>query len=78
MIAAGVILTLISLIPGSMGWRTLYDVTHGLFGIAAFVVGPLMIYAAVVILSNKTHGKIAFTIFKISLFALILCAAWER
>lgn len=77
MIAAGVILTLISLIPGSMGWRTLYDVTHGLFGIAAFVVGPLMIYAAVVILSNKTHGKIAFTIFKISLFALILCAAFE-
>lgn len=77
MIAAGVILTLISVIPGNMGWHALYDVMHGLFGIVSFVVGPLIIYAAIVILSNKTHGKIAFTIFKISLFALILCAAFE-
>ena len=77
MIAVGVVLTLIALIPGSMGWRALFDVMHGLFGIAAFAVGPLIIYAAIVILSNKTHGKIAFTMFKISLFLLILCAAME-
>ncbi len=77
MIAVGLVLTLISLIPGSMGWNALYNVVHGLFGIPAFVMGPLLIYAAVVLLSKKTHGKTAFTIFKITLFALILCAVFE-
>ncbi len=77
MIAFGAVITLLSLIPGSMGWHALHDVTHGLFGIAAFAVGPLMIYAAIVILSNKTHGSISKTMFKITLCILILCAVFE-
>lgn len=77
MLAAGVLLTLLSIIPGSMGWNALYKVMHGLFGIAAYVVGPLIIYTAIVISSDKTSNKIAFTVFKTVLFTLILCAAVE-
>lgn len=77
MIALGAVLTLLALIPGNMGWRALYDVMHGLFGAAAFAAGPLTIYAATVILSNKTHSKIAFNITKILLFMVMLCAMME-
>lgn len=77
MLASGVLLTLLAIIPGSMGWNALYRVMHGLFGVAAYVVGPLIIYTAIVISSDKTSNKIAFTVFKTVLFTLILCAAVE-
>lgn len=75
--AVGVLLTLLALIPGSMGWKALYDVMHGLFGFMAAVVGPLVISAAVVISSKKTHNTITATIAKRILLLLILCAAAE-
>ncbi|MCM1168230.1 MAG: hypothetical protein NC401_19770, partial [Ruminococcus sp.] len=77
MLALGAVLTLLALIPGSMGWKALFDVMHGLFGFAAYAVGPLMIYAAVVISSGKPNNTIEFTIFRISLFIVMLCAAVE-
>lgn len=77
MLAAGVLLTLVSLIPGSMGWNAVYGAMHGLFGSAAFVVGPLTVYSAVVLSGNKTDMAIAKTIVKTIFFILILCAAVE-
>lgn len=77
MCAVGVLLTLIALIPGSMGWKVLYDVMHGLFGFMAFAAGPLVISAAAVIGSKKTHSTIALTLLKRSLFMIMLCAAAE-
>lgn len=76
-LAAGVLLTLLAIIPGSMGWRALWSVMHGLFGLAAYTVGPLMIYAAIVISSNQTRNIIALTVFKTVMFTLIFCAAVE-
>ena len=75
--AAGVLLTLMAVIPGSMGWRALYDVMHGLFGFAAWAAGPLMVSAACVISSKKTQSTIRLTILKRLLFMLMLCAAVE-
>jgi len=77
LLALGVVLTLLALIPGSMGWKALFDVMHGLFGFAAYAVGPLMIYAAIVISAGKPNNTIAFTVFRISLFVILLCAAVE-
>lgn len=77
MLALGVVLTLLTIIPGSMGWKALFDVMHGLFGFAAYAVGPLMIYAAFAISAGKPNNTIAFTIFRISLFIIMLCAAVE-
>lgn len=75
--AVGVLLTLMAVIPGTEGWNALYNVMHGLFGLAAYAAGPLLIYAAVVISAKKTGSTIAFTVFKIILFMIMLCAAAE-
>ena len=75
--AVGILLTLLALIPGSMGWRTLYDVMHGLFGFIAWAAGPLVISAAFVVSSQKTHSTIRMTLLKRLLFMLMLCAAVE-
>lgn len=75
--AVGILLTLMALIPGSMGWRALYDVMHGLFGVVPWALGPLIISAALVISSQKTHNTIRATILKRVLFMLMLCAAVE-
>ena len=75
--AVGLLLTLLALIPGSMGWRVLYDVMHGLFGFIAWAAGPLVISAAFVVASPKTHSSINITLLKRLLFMLMLCAAVE-
>ena len=75
LLAVGVVLTLIAIIPGSEGWRALHDVMHGLFGIPAYTVGPLTITLAVLISSNRPN--VAFTVGKFIFAQLILCAALE-
>ncbi len=75
LLAVGVVLTLIAIIPGSEGWRTLHDVMHGLFGIPAYTVGPLTITLAVLISSNRPN--VSFTVIKFIFAQLILCAAFE-
>ncbi len=75
LLAVGVVLTLIAIIPGSEGWRALHDVMHGLFGIPAYTVGPLTITLAVLISSNRPN--VSFTVAKFIFAQLILCAAFE-
>lgn len=75
--AAGIVLTLLAIIPGTQGWNALYSVMHGLFGVGAYTAGPLMIFSAVVISMQKTHSVIAFTVAKCVLFLLMFCAALE-
>lgn len=77
MLALGVVITLLTIIPGNMGWKALFDVMHGLFGFASYAVGPLMIYAAFAISAGKPNNTIAFTFFRIILFIIMLCAAVE-
>ena len=75
LLAVGVVLTLIAIIPGSEGWRALHDVMHGLFGIPAYTVGPLMITLAILISSNRPN--VSFIVWKFVFAQLILCAAFE-
>ncbi len=77
LLAAGIFLTLLSFIPGSEGWRALYNVLHGLFGFAAYALGPVMIYMAVVISARQPKNTIAVTVFKASFLMLLVCAASE-
>ncbi len=79
LMALGVALFLMALIPGSEGegWRALFDVMHGLFGFGAYAVGPVMIYAAVMISAKKPKNTIAFMTFKTVLLIIMLCAASE-
>ncbi len=75
--AVGLFVTLLSIIPGSEGWRALYNVMHGLFGFAAYALGPIMIYIAIVISAKQPKNTIAVTVFKFSFLVLLLCAGVE-
>ncbi len=75
--AVGLFVTLLSFIPGSEGWRALYSVMHGLFGFAAYLLGPIMIYMAIVISAKQPKNTIAVTVFKFSFLLLLLCAGAE-
>lgn len=77
LLAVGLVVTLLSIIPGSEGWNALYSVLHGLFGFAAYALGPVMIYMAVVISAKQPKNTIAVTIFKASFLMLLVCAGAE-
>ena len=77
LMALGVLITLIAVIPGSMGWNALWKGIHGLFGIASYIIGPLMIIAAVQLSAKTPKTTIAKTVWKNIFAVLILCAAAE-
>lgn len=77
--AVGVVVALMAVVPGGEGegWRYIHKAVLGLFGIGAYIIGPLMIYAAVIIGAKKPKNAVVFTIVKIVLFLLMVCAAQE-
>ncbi len=77
LLAAGVFLTLLAIIPGSEGWNALYGVMHGLFGFAAYAVGPLMVYSAMQISAKQPKNTVAVTVVKFAACLLLMCAAVE-
>lgn len=77
LLALGVFLTLLAIIPGSEGWKALWGVMHGLFGFAAYVVGPLMIYLAVIISAKQPKSTVTGMTVKLVFCLLLLCAAVE-
>jgi len=76
MFAVGIFLTLCAIIAGNEGegWRALFDFMHGMFGYSAFVIGPSVIYIAVLISGNRPRKRIRNTIISLTLFALMLSA----
>lgn len=77
LLALGTLLTLLAIIPGSEGWNALWGVMHGLFGFAAYAVGPLMIYLAVIISAKQPKDAVAVAVLKSVFCLLLLCAAVE-
>lgn len=77
LLALGAFLTLLAIIPGSEGWNVLWSVMHGLFGFAAYAVGPLMIYLAVIISAKQPKDAVAVAVLKSVFCLLLLCAAVE-
>lgn len=77
LLALGAFLTLLAIIPGSEGWNALWGVMHGLFGFAAYAVGPLMIYLAVIISAKQPKSTVTMTVMKFAFCLLLICAAVE-
>ncbi len=77
--AVGLVVALMAIVPGGEGegWRYIHTAVLGLFGIGAYIIGPLMVYAAVIIGAKKPKNAVVFTIVKITLFLLMVCAAQE-
>lgn len=73
--AVGIFLTLCAIIPGTEGWHILFEIMHGLFGYSAYIVGPSMIYIAVLISSDKPKRIIRNTIISLVILVLMISAA---
>ena len=77
MFAVGIVLTLAAVIPAGEGegWRTFFDIMHGLFGYSAFLVGPLVIFVAVRLSAFGESHKLGMDVLKCIGGILLLCAA---
>ncbi len=73
--AAGIFLTLCAIIPGSEGWRLLFDFMHGMFGYSAYLIGPSMIYIAILLSADRPKRHIRNNIISLVLLALMVSAA---
>ncbi len=73
----GILLTLCAIIPGGEGegWHVLFDVMHGLFGYSAYIIGPAMIYVAVLTSSDAPAKRIRKWVISLSLLAILISAA---
>ncbi len=73
--AAGIFFTLCAIIPGTEGWHILFEIMHGLFGYSAYLIGPSMIYIAVLISADRERRIIRNTIISLVLLTLMVSAA---
>ena len=56
-------------------WDSLHGFLFGMFGIAAFLVGPVLIYIAVMISADMTKATVAKRMLQLLLVVLLICAA---
>ena len=56
-------------------WDVLHGFLFGLFGISAFLTGPVLIYIAVMISADMTKATVAKRMAQLVLLILLLCAA---
>lgn len=75
--AVGIFLTLCAVIPGvtGEGWHAIFDFMHGMFGYSAYIIGPSMVYIAVLVSSNKPAKTIRHMVIALVLLALLISAA---
>ncbi len=76
MFAVGLFLTLCAVIPGGIGegWRVLFDFMHGMFGYSAFLIGPSVIYIALLVSGENTRKKIRTATVSLVLLAVMVSA----
>lgn len=52
--AVGILVLLISIVPGTKGWGMLHDLLLGLFGVSVFLVPAILIYTAALVGQDKS------------------------
>lgn len=75
--ALGIFFTLCAVIPGAEGegWHEVFNIMHGLFGYSAYLLGPSMIYIAVLISSERPAKTIRNTVIALVLLLLMISGA---
>ncbi len=76
MFAIGLFLTLCAAIPGGEGegWRLLFDFMHGMFGYSAFIIGPSVVYIALLVSGENTRKKIRTATISLVILAVLVSA----
>lgn len=80
MFAAGLLILALACIGDAFAdkpsaWDSLHGFLFGVFGIPAFLVGPVLIYIAVMISADMTKATVAKRMMQLLLLILMLCAA---
>lgn len=78
--AVGILITAFALFGKAEGddlsaWDAIHTFIHGVFGISAFLVGPVLIYVAVMLSAERTRSTIAKRMIQLLLMILLLSAA---
>lgn len=80
MFAAGLLILALACIGDAAAekpslWDSIHGFLFGVFGISAFITGPVLIYIAVMISADMTRSTVAKRMVQMILLILLLCAA---
>lgn len=78
--AFGILVTALTLFGKTEGeelsaWDSIHCFLYGLFGLAAILTGPVLMYIAIMISASRTKATIARSVLQFLLIILLLCAA---
>ncbi|MGI5893178.1 MAG: DNA translocase FtsK [Candidatus Merdivicinus sp.] len=71
--AAGIFITALALIPGGSGWLALHNFLRGLFGPISYLVGPVIIYLAVILTLGKETLSASNKLWQMAVLIVLLC-----
>ena len=73
--ATGVLIALMTFIPGTAGWHGVHTFMLGLFGISAFLVPVVLIYTSVLIGLEKSRDNVAGKALLGIVMTMLICTA---
>jgi len=71
--AAGLLLFFISVIKGQNFWLVLHNLMFGLFGWCGYLMGPLSVYIAFMIATEKTSASVRATLIEAAALVCLFC-----
>lgn len=80
MFAFGILITALSLFGKAEGddlsaWDSIHCFLYGIFGLAAILTGPVLMYIAIMISASRARSTIARSVMQFVLIILLLCGA---
>lgn len=72
--ALGILIAAFAAVEGESAWLGVHNLILGLFGVAVVLVPPILIYASIMIASDKTRQTIAGKVIQGIVLVLISCA----
>lgn len=73
--ALGAMVLFLSAVPGEKAWLAIHETLLGCFSWCAYLLGPIIIYTAVMIDLDKTNFPVAAKLVSSTLLVLLLCGA---
>lgn len=70
--AIGLFVVFLSLIKGESVWAFLHDCLFGLFGLAGYAIGPILIYIAIILALDRPIGAIKHKAWQSTLFLVLI------
>ncbi len=75
--ALGIFITTIAIIPGSAFWAVMHNSMLGLFSWCAYLIGPIIIYTAIMIDIDKSDYPVIAKLISCAVLVLLLCGALQ-